>query len=108
MSSWCRRTRRSRSRATATRRFEPCAVFQSAVRRVCRMDECSRRRGPSRVLDTMAVRTPPDDDVPIARLTAMAFETLIEDLHRRLAKRGWHDVRPTFGFVLHEARRRPL
>jgi DNA-binding MarR family transcriptional regulator len=37
---------------------------------------------------------------PLARLFAMAFHTLIGDLHSELRVRGWHDVRPSFGFVL--------
>jgi DNA-binding MarR family transcriptional regulator len=37
---------------------------------------------------------------PLARLFAIAFHTLIEDLHSELRTRGWTDVRPTFGFVL--------
>jgi DNA-binding MarR family transcriptional regulator len=48
------------------------------------------------------------DEVPIARLTAMAFRTLIDDLHTRLAASGWRDVRPAYGFVLLEARKRSL
>lgn len=46
--------------------------------------------------------------VPIARLTAIAFRTLIDDLHLRLRERGFRDVRPSYGFVLLEARNRPL
>jgi len=38
--------------------------------------------------------------VPLARLLAMSYQLLIEELHVRLAARGWTDVRPAFGFVL--------
>lgn len=38
--------------------------------------------------------------VPIARLLAMGFRQLIDDLHERLAERGWLDVRSSYGFVL--------
>lgn len=47
-------------------------------------------------------------EVPIARLTAMVFRTLIDDLHARLCERGWRDMRPSYGFVLLEARKRSL
>lgn len=43
-------------------------------------------------------------EVPIARLMAMAFRSIIDELHRRLAERGFHDVRPAFGFALLAAR----
>lgn len=42
--------------------------------------------------------------VPLARLFGMAFRSLIDDLHQRLAERGWSDVRPAHGFVLLAAR----
>lgn len=38
--------------------------------------------------------------VPIARLLAMAFRSLIDRMHERLAERGIRDVRPAYGFVL--------
>lgn len=41
-----------------------------------------------------------DHPVPLARLFAMAFRSLIDDLHAELARRGWPDVRPAYGFVL--------
>lgn len=44
---------------------------------------------------------------PLARLFAMAYRTLIDDLHEGLRVRGWTDVRPAFGFVLLAARERP-
>src|SRR3954453_18354595 len=53
----------------------------------------------------MSDRSPPAAEVPLARLMAVAFRTLIDDLHARLRARGWRDVRPAFGFVLLEARR---
>ena len=40
------------------------------------------------------------DDVPLARLFAMAYRLLVDGLHERLAERGWSDVRQAFGFVL--------
>ena len=45
--------------------------------------------------------------VPLARLFAMAFRDLIDDLHARLTERGWHDHRPAFGFALVAARDGP-
>lgn len=42
--------------------------------------------------------------VPLARLFAMAFRSLIDELHQRLEDRGWSDVRPAYGFVLVAAR----
>jgi DNA-binding MarR family transcriptional regulator len=38
--------------------------------------------------------------IPLARLMGMGFRQLIDDLHVRLEARGWHDVRPSYGFVL--------
>src|SRR5262249_35093910 len=38
----------------------------------------------------------------------MVYRTLIDDLHARLRGRGWRDVRPSYGFVLLEARSRAL
>ncbi|HEY3143484.1 MAG TPA: MarR family transcriptional regulator [Acidimicrobiales bacterium] len=46
--------------------------------------------------------------VPLARLFAMAFRHLIDELHERLDERGWPDHRPAFGFVLLAAREQPL
>ncbi|MGY1741192.1 MULTISPECIES: MarR family winged helix-turn-helix transcriptional regulator [unclassified Blastococcus] len=46
--------------------------------------------------------------VPLARLFAMAYRLLVDDLHRRLADRGWTDVRPAFGFVLLALRSGPV
>ncbi len=37
---------------------------------------------------------------PLARLFAIAYRALIDDLHDELRLRGWTDVRPAFGFVL--------
>lgn len=45
--------------------------------------------------------------VAMARLLAMAFRDLIDDLHARLGERGWQDTRPAFGFVLLAARDGP-
>jgi DNA-binding MarR family transcriptional regulator len=41
-----------------------------------------------------------DADVPLARLFAIGYRTLIDALHERLVDRGWTDVRPAYGFVL--------
>ena len=48
-----------------------------------------------------------DVPIPLARLFAMAYHQLIEGLHSRLVERGWHDVRPSYGFVLLAARHAP-
>ena len=50
----------------------------------------------------------PPDDVPLARLFAMAFRYLIDELHARLADRRWPEMRPPYGFVLVAARDRAL
>jgi DNA-binding MarR family transcriptional regulator len=42
--------------------------------------------------------------IPLARLMAMAFRTIIDELHERLHARGWKDVRPAYGYVLLAAR----
>jgi DNA-binding MarR family transcriptional regulator len=47
-------------------------------------------------------------EIPIARLLAMAFRGLIDDLHRRLGERGVAELRPAWGFVLLAARERPV
>ena len=46
--------------------------------------------------------------VPLARLFAMAYRMLVDDLHQRLAERGWAGVRPAFGFVLLALRAGPV
>lgn len=49
-----------------------------------------------------------DQEAPaLARLFAMAFRDLIDDLHGRLVQSGWTDVRSPYGFVLLAARDRP-
>ena len=45
---------------------------------------------------------------PLARLLAMAYRLLIDDLHRELAARGWTEVRPAFGFLLLALRAEPV
>jgi DNA-binding MarR family transcriptional regulator len=47
-------------------------------------------------------------EVPLARLCAMAFRTLIDDLHDRLRGKGYREIRPVLGFVLLAARERPV
>lgn len=44
------------------------------------------------------------DSPPLARLFAIAARSLVDDLHERLAARGWRDVRPYDGYVLLAAR----
>lgn len=46
--------------------------------------------------------------IPIARLTAMVFRTLMDDLHAQLEKRGFRDVGASYGYVVLEARNGPL
>ena len=46
--------------------------------------------------------------VPLARLLAAAYRDLIDALHVRLAKAGYRDVRPAFGYVLLALRDRPM
>lgn len=45
--------------------------------------------------------------VPLARLFAIAYRHLIERLHERLARAGYRDVRPSFGYVLLAVRDEP-
>ena len=45
---------------------------------------------------------------PLARLFAIAYRQLITDLHAELARRGWTDVRPAYGFALLALREGPL
>ncbi len=47
-----------------------------------------------------------DGEMPLARLMAMAFRSMVDQLHRRLDERGWGDLRPAHGFVLFNARDR--
>jgi DNA-binding MarR family transcriptional regulator len=46
--------------------------------------------------------------VPLARLFAMAYRLLVDELHVRLADRGWTGVRPAFGFLLLALRDGPV
>jgi DNA-binding MarR family transcriptional regulator len=45
--------------------------------------------------------------IPLARLLAMAFRQLIDQLHERLAAAGYPDVRSTYGYVLLAVRDQP-
>lgn len=45
--------------------------------------------------------------VPLARLLALAYRQLIDDLHAHLEAKGYADVRPAFGYVLLALRDRP-
>ena len=47
------------------------------------------------------------DRPPLARLFAIAYRALIEELHERLRAGGWHELRPAYGFVLLAARDGP-
>jgi DNA-binding MarR family transcriptional regulator len=47
---------------------------------------------------------PAQAPVPLSRLFAMATRYLIDELHKRLAERGWPELRPAFGFTLLAAR----
>ena len=54
------------------------------------------------------MKSNPAPKVPLARLSAMVFRTLMDDLHERLGPRGFRDVGMSFGFVLLEVRHRTL
>jgi len=47
-------------------------------------------------------------EMPLARLFAIAFRSLLERVHERLGEQGYHDVGSGFGYVLLAARDRPL
>jgi len=49
-----------------------------------------------------------DDAVPLARLLAMAYRWMIDELHARLVDEGWEDIRPAYGFVLLVVRAGPI
>jgi DNA-binding MarR family transcriptional regulator len=53
------------------------------------------------------VKREPASPVPLARLLAMAYRQLIDQLHARLARGGYTDVRPAFGYVLLALREQP-
>jgi DNA-binding MarR family transcriptional regulator len=40
------------------------------------------------------------DTVPLARLLAMGYRWMIDELHADLRARGWEGIRPAYGFVL--------
>ena len=46
--------------------------------------------------------------VPLARLFAMAYRWMLDELHRRLATQGWEGIRPAYGFVLLALRAGPI
>lgn len=48
--------------------------------------------------------TTESERTPLARLFAVGYRTLIENLHVELRSRGWTDIRPAYGFVLLAAR----
>jgi DNA-binding MarR family transcriptional regulator len=50
---------------------------------------------------------PDQAEVPLARLLVMAYRQLVVALHEELVARGWHDVRPQYGYVLLACRVRP-
>ncbi|ACY18281.1 MarR family winged helix-turn-helix transcriptional regulator [Haliangium ochraceum] len=45
-------------------------------------------------------------DVPMARLCAMAYRSLVDELHERLEARGYRGLKRSYGFVLLPARER--
>ena len=49
-----------------------------------------------------------DGSLPLARLLAIAYRRLSTDLHAELARRGWQDIRPAYGFALLALRDGPL
>lgn len=49
-----------------------------------------------------------DGAVPLARLLAMTYRWMIDQLHERLAATGWVGIRPAYGFVLLLARDGPM
>ncbi|MEP6835335.1 MAG: MarR family winged helix-turn-helix transcriptional regulator [Gemmatimonas sp.] len=49
----------------------------------------------------------PAPSIPLARLLALAYRQLIDDLHVRLATTPYAEVRPTFGYVLLALREHP-
>ena len=49
----------------------------------------------------------PAGEPALARLFAIGYRLLIDQLHGRLRALGWTDVRPAFGFVLLAARDQP-
>lgn len=49
-----------------------------------------------------------DGSLPLARLLAIAYRQLITELHAELARQGWTDVRPAYGFALLALRAGPL
>ena len=64
-----------------------------------------RRAGPHRRRrDVHATMGGVSDPAALARLFAIAYRSLVDDLHAGLRERGWVDVRPAFGFVLLAAR----
>lgn len=54
-----------------------------------------------------AVKRAPASPIPLARLLALAYQQLIDELHLRLSAAGYDDVRPTFGYVLLALREQP-
>jgi DNA-binding MarR family transcriptional regulator len=48
-----------------------------------------------------------EPDVPLARLLAMAYRWMIDELHARLRAAGWDGIRPAYGFVLLAVREGP-
>src|SRR5262249_47557798 len=71
-----------------------------------------RRRGPPLGRNhlppsVVAMKRSAPASIPLARLLAMAYRQLIDDLHDRLAAAGHADVRPAFGYVLLAVRDEP-
>jgi DNA-binding MarR family transcriptional regulator len=51
---------------------------------------------------------PREAEIPLARLFAIAYRSLIDSMHMQLRERGYQDVGTGFGYVLLLARERPL
>ena len=59
------------------------------------------------ILPWDATTLPDTAPIPLARLFAVAYRSLIDRLHFELRNSGWTDVRPSFGFVLLAVRDEP-
>ena len=51
--------------------------------------------------------SPVSQEPPLTRLFAIGYRANIEGLHDELARRGWDDVRPAYGFALLAVRDSP-
>ena len=74
----------------------------TALRPAAAPERARRRASP------LAAVSGNDQNLPLARLFALAVHTLVEPLQVRLAELGFADARPAFAFVLLALQRRPL